>query len=410
MADFFQNGIITTLHKLGHRPIEDLEKEIHEAVEHRPISLILPALYSEFETPAMHRILGELQKITYIDEIVLSLDRANQDQYIYVMHLMKELPMNVHIVWNDGPRVNRLRQILNDLGFPFNIAGKGRAVWMALGFVLARQEAYMIALHDCDIVNYHRGLLARLVYPVVSPRLDFEFAKGYYARFTEKLYGRVTRLFFTPLVRALKRMLGPIEYLEYLDSFRYPLSGEFTMLCHMAESIRISPDWGLEISTLGEVYQNTSLKRICQVEILDSYEHKHQKIGFRDPSRGLMRMCMDISQALFRFLSQDGIVMSEEFFRTLTVAYLREARSALDKYQALAYINGLRYDLDRETKAVEAFVRSLEMAIREYKNNPLGVPLMPSWSRVVAAEPSFPDAIIEAVNEDKEEFDREVVV
>jgi len=38
-------------------------------------------------------------------------------------------------------------------------------------------------------------MLARLVYPVVHPAIDFEFSKGYYARVSEKLYGRVTRLF-----------------------------------------------------------------------------------------------------------------------------------------------------------------------------------------------------------------------
>ena len=53
MADFFQNGIITTLHNVGNRSIESIEAELKEFSKRRNMVLILPALYSEFETPAM---------------------------------------------------------------------------------------------------------------------------------------------------------------------------------------------------------------------------------------------------------------------------------------------------------------------------------------------------------------------
>ena len=403
MADFFQNGIITTLHKIGTRSVEDLESEIKRYAKNRPVTLILPALYSEFETPAMHHILDELKPVDYLEEIVLSLSRATPDQFHKVRKWTSELKTPVRIVWNESPRITRLVDNLNKSGFPFGIPGKGRSVWLAMGYVLAKQKTYMIALHDCDIVNYQRELLARLVYPIVSPKIDFDFAKGYYARVTNRLYGRVTRLFFTPLIRTLNRMLGGLTFLEYLDSFRYPLSGEFAMVCHMAESVRIAPDWGLEISTLGEVYLNTTLTRVCQVEIQDTYEHKHQKLSRRNTSQGLMRMSIDIARTLFRILSQGGIVLSESFFRTLGVSYLNEARKAIDKYQALAYLNGLEYDRHSESSAVEAFAKAIEIAVKEYLRDPLGTPLMPSWSRIVAAFPEFPEEFIEAVHSDNKE-------
>ena len=402
MADFFQNGIITTLQKIGHRTVQELEDEIRPYTTHRPITLILPALYSEFETPAMHRILKELQRVDYLHEVVLSLNRADEDQFFQVKELMRQLPVPVQVVWNESPPIQQLIEILKDSGFPFGIPGKGHAVWVAMGYVLARQKSYMIALHDCDIKNYERGLLARLVYPLVSPRLDFDFAKGYYARVSQRLYGRVTRLFFTPLVRTLNRILGPLEFLEYLDSFRYPLAGEFAMVTHMAGSIRIAPDWGLEISTLGEVYLNTTLKRVCQVEIQDTYEHKHQRLSRRNTTQGLMRMCIDIARTLFRIISQNGIVMSESFFRTLGVSYLNEARLALDKYQALALFNGFRYDRHREASAVEAFARAINKAVEVYIQDPMGTPLIPSWRRVVSALPEFPGMLVEAVQADNE--------
>ena len=116
---------------------------------------------------------------------------------------------------------------------------------MSLGYILADPEVYAIGLHDCDIVNYKREIVAKLFYPIVHPALDFEFSKGYYARVTKKLYGRVTRLFYTPLIRSLKRIVGFNPFLEYLDSFRYALAGEFAFLAILARGIRISPTWGL---------------------------------------------------------------------------------------------------------------------------------------------------------------------
>jgi glucosyl-3-phosphoglycerate synthase len=125
---------------------------------------------------------------------------------------------------------------------------------------------------------------------VVHPAVDFEFSKGYYARVGDRLYGRATRLFYIPLIRALKRILTYNPFLEYLGNFRYPLSGEFALISPLARSIRISPTWGLEVSLLSEVYQRASTNRICQVEITESYEHKHQLLDKTQPNTGLIRM------------------------------------------------------------------------------------------------------------------------
>jgi len=200
--------------------------------------------------------------------------------------------------------------------------------------------------------------------------MDFEFSKGYYARVTDRIYGRVTRLFYTPLIRTLKRILGYSPFLEFLDSFRYPLSGEFALISPLARGIRISPTWGLEVSLLSEVYQNTTVQRVCQVEIIETYEHKHQVLQKEKPEEGLIRMASDIAKALFRVLSQDGIVMSRSFFRTLCSAYVQESRVAVEKYHALALMNGLTYDRHEEIEAVEAFTGSLGRAVNEFVKTP----------------------------------------
>ncbi len=257
-----------------------------------------------------------------------------------------------------------------------------------------------VATHDCDILTYTREMLARLVYPVVHPATDFEFSKGYYARVTDRLYGRVTRLFYTPLVRALRRILGQNHFLAYLDGFRYALSGEFALIASLAMGIRISPTWGLEVSLLSEIYQRASVNRICQVEIADVYEHKHQVLEKGRADEGLIRMACDIAKALFRLLSQDGIVMSDAFFRTLLTAYIQEARINVEKYHGVSLINGLLYDRHQEIEAVEAFVDSLRCAVADFTADPVGIPMLPAWVRVSAAIPDFQDRLTECVEMD----------
>ena len=44
MADFYQNGIITTLHNLDDRPIEEVEAQLNEFANKRPMALILLSL------------------------------------------------------------------------------------------------------------------------------------------------------------------------------------------------------------------------------------------------------------------------------------------------------------------------------------------------------------------------------
>ena len=400
MADFSQNGMITTLQKLRERPAGEIDRELKAVARKRKIVLLLPALVTEFDGEAMPRIIEELKGVNYLYKIVLSLDRASAAQFRKVKKLMAALPVETRVIWHDGPRMKALLKELQEAQFNLDHPGKGRSVWMSLGYILADRDVYAVGLHDCDIVNYNRDMLARLLYPVVHPALSFEFSKGYYARVTDRLYGRVTRLFYTPLIRTLKKIVGLNPFLDYLNDFRYPLSGEFAFDTNLARGVRISPTWGLEVSMLSEVYQKTSVNRICQVEMIETYEHKHQPLTPEKPDEGLIRMATDIGKALFRVLSEDGMVMSEAFFRTLLTAYIQESRKAIEKYDALSHLNGLTYDRHTEIEAVMAFVDSLKRAMEEFTRDPVGIPMMAAWVRVVAAIDDIYDRIFEAVEKD----------
>jgi glucosyl-3-phosphoglycerate synthase len=397
MSDFFQNGVIATFHKLGKPNLRKLEEDLNKFCRRRPISLVLPSLYREFSSGSLPRIMDEIRKISYLDEIVLCLDRANQGQYSRVKKAFSCVP-NLTILWNDGPRMKKLYTLLGANDLSPGQEGKGRAVWISFGYVLARNRSRVIALHDCDIVNYDRLLLGRLCYPVANPHSEYEFCKGYYSRVTERMHGRVTRLFFTPFIRALQKMLGQLPFLAYMDSFRYALSGEMALRRDLAMAMRIPGDWGLEVGTLAEVYRNMSLNRICQVDIADSYEHKHQELIPGDPERGLLKMSVDIAKSIFRTLAGEGVQFSEGFFKTLSNIYLRIAQETIVRYQSDAEINGLEFDRHSEAVAVESFTEAMRIAGQAFWLNPFETSLIPSWHRVTAALPGFFDFLLEAVD------------
>ncbi len=218
------------------------------------------------------------------------------------------------LIWVDGERVQSLLKRLEERGLSAGPNGKGRSCWLAYGHLLACRDCDVIALHDCDIVNYDRQLLARLCYPLAHPHLGFEFVKGYYARVTDRMHGRVTRLFMTPLLRTLEGMAPGNPFLRYLDSFRYALAGEFAMDINLARVNRIPADWGLEVGVLAEVFRNCATARTCQVDLMDNYEHKHQSLSAEDKTKGLSRMASDIAKSLLRTLAAEGVVFSSGRF------------------------------------------------------------------------------------------------
>jgi glucosyl-3-phosphoglycerate synthase len=186
----------------------------------------------------------------------------------------------------------------------------------------------------------------------------------------------------------------------FLDSFRYPLAGEFAMVPDLARINRIPGDWGLEIGTLAEVYRNCALRRICQADIADAYEHKHQELSANDPGGGLLKMCVDITKSLFRNLANEGIVLTEPALKTLRATYLQAAQEAISRYENDAAINSLSFDRHQERMAVEVFLKGLKLATEVFLDDPLGVPMISNWSRVAAAVPDVFERLIEAVEQD----------
>ncbi|AVJ17687.1 glycosyl transferase [Serratia sp. MYb239] len=404
MSEFYQDGIITNFHNLTRRPIAELEYELQVFAGRTPLGLILPSLYTELEGPALDHIVETLAQVPYLQEIVIGLDRADRQQFEHAKRFFSRLPQRHRILWNDGPRLSAIASRLSDKGLAPSEPGKGRNVWFCSGYTLASRRSSCVALHDCDIVTYDRHLLARLLYPLANPHFHYDFCKGYYARVADgKLNGRVGRLLVFPLLKSLQKVYGNSDFLEYLRSYRYPLSGEFAMRTHILNNLRIPSDWGLEIGVLSEVQRTTATNRICQVDIADNYDHKHQPMSEHDPAGGLQRMAIDITKALYRKLAIQGVSITSDSFRVLRATYYRTALDMIDAFDHDARINGLTFDRHSEESAVELFAQVITQAGQQFMDAPAeSKPFVPSWNRVQSAFPDILQQLYQAVEEDNQ--------
>ena len=399
MSDFFQNGQITTLTRLGTRPAAELEEAIARHTRRNRAALLIPCLVSELERPALARICDEVARAPYLDTVLISLDRADEAGYKGALEYFRRLNRRTVVLWNDSPGVNALLEKLAKNDLALGERGKGRACWMAFGYLLAQGNIAYIALHDADVLDYDRAMLTRLIYPAADPMLDFDFCKGFYARFTDRLNGRVARLFVGPLLAALRALLGAHPYIEFLSSFRYPLAGEFALSADLARQLRVPADWGLEIGVLSEVFRHLSWRRVCQVDLADRYDHKHQPLSPEDPSGGLNRMACDIAKHLLRTLAAADVILSEGALKSLLASYQRRAEDAVNSFYALAKMNGLAFLRHEEETAVATFALALKAGADQFGQDPLGAPQIPNWARVLSAVPDAGDLLLGSVDE-----------
>ena len=399
--DFAQQGDIATLHQFTDRKLTDLEAELADWTRVRPVTLVIPCLASEMDGPALGRIVDEVGQAHYVDRVVIGLDLADADDHERAKRFFSVLPQQHHVLWQDGPRLRGIeRQLRNERISPAQ-PGKGRNVWWCLGLALGRSEPGAVVLQDADVLDYSREMLARLVYPIVHPTFGYVFSKGFYVRADgERMHGRVTRLLVAPLLRALQTMIDDAPFLDFLESFRYPLAGEVCMRSEALLALRVPADWGLEIGMLGEIHRNHRAAQVCQVEIAGTYDHKHQPVSSDDPSAGLHKMAIDLTKAVVKRLALEGRVLSTDHFRTLRATYQRTALELVDRYHDDAVMNGLQYDRHQEAEVVDVFARAISQAGDQFLVDPLDTPFMPSWARVRSAVPDIHDRIADAVEAD----------
>ena len=405
MGDFSQNGVVSTLHDFGTKNTTDIEKDLLNFSKERKMELILPCLYSELEGSALPNIVDQISKTKYLNHVIIGLDKASENQAKKAWKFFKKIKVPFTILWNDGPKLKKLDNELKKKNLAPSEMGKGRNVWYCIGMCIARDTARSVALHDCDIKTYDRRMLAKLFYPVVNPLFNFEFCKGYYPRIANnKMNGRVARLLVGPLLTALEKTIGQSEYLNFMKSFKYPLAGEFSFRRNVLPELRISSDWGIEVGILSEMQRSFSPNNICQVDLADAYDHKHQDLSIDDETKGLSKMSIDIIKTFIKKLATQGNSFSRETFRSLKATYYRSALDLIDIYRSDAAMNGLKFDSHKEEEAVELFAVNIMKAGEAFYINPMDTPFIPTWSRVKSAIPDFLVRLNEAVSEDNKKF------
>ncbi len=394
-----QQNEITTLHELCVDKSK-LIKSVSDATAERPVSVIMPMLFREIKSDALKTIVKGLNKCTYLNEIVIPLAAKNENEFRQVKRFFSDLKIPNLIMWCNGPKVEKLLNELKLEGLNFiKYKGKGRDVWLAMG--IASIKSYAFALHDADVLHYDEMIPTKLLYPIIEPEFDFKFNKGYYARVNlEKriIYGRVFRLFLHPLLRAFVDNIGyETNFVRFLRSFRYPISGEFALTSDLARDVDLPGDWGIEIGIMSEMYRIVSLKKICQTD-LGFYDHKHQAVGTVD--KGLLKMTGDILKTLLRVLiEEDHIEISKEKLISLRVLYVRHARDCIRKYHADAHFNNLKYDRHLEETMVERFSQQIMNAGIAYMRKPVGTRI-PDWLRTLSARRKIREQLLDIVIED----------
>lgn len=418
MGDFHQEGIITNLHGL-HQILDreeylaSLERKLLSYARNLRMSLLLPCLHEEMNSRGvLEGICLELGQVDYLHQVVVALGGAPEpSQFKEAKELFSSLSSpkrEVAVVWVDGPRVQRIFQEMASRRIHTGVQGKGQSVWIALGYLFARGDSHVIGLHDCDILDYDRMLLGRLLEPTANPHSDFEFCKGYYARISKAelvMKGRVTRLFVFPFLDAMalimrQRGLTELErFFLYHGAFKYPLAGEVSFLARLARGVNIACDWGLEVSTLSEVYYRVTPRKIAQIDLAINYDHKEQELRAEDPANGLRRMVVDIAKFFLSHVRSHGVPLEDSFVDMVRHTYYQRALVFIKRYSDDAEVNGLRYDRHREEITAHHFQDFLWEAWQQCRAETGGT-LIPSWNRVLYSFPEVYGKLLEAVTRD----------
>jgi len=318
-------------------------------------AVVVPMTGRDHASLAAERVLSTLETVDP-GQVIVAL-RADPDRVGEIARWLSSFDLPLEILWCTAPAVE---SALTEAGLDGQ-RGKGRDVWLALGVAAERGE--YVVVHDADAESYAATHVPRLLFPLSE---GYEFSKAYYARVeNDRLYGRLFRLLYVPLVRALADAHdAPI--LEYFGAFRYALAGEFAATSGLVRQLRPPRGWGLEVGTLGDVFEAAGFADTAQVD-LGMHEHDHRAVGGPD---GLGNMAREVAATLFRTLEAADVTPDYE---SLPDRYRESARTSVEHYATDAAFNGLTYDRANELMQVEEYATAIEPPGEDDR--------LPAWDR-----------------------------
>ena len=183
-----------------------MSDRLHSLSNKYPSGLIVPIIESDLNSPAFAKMIPEINCCDYLKKVFIALSAEQPEVYEQAMRMSRNFKLPCEVVWCNKPQVKATLEDLRRRGLDVTkLSGKGKDLWIAIG--IASLELYAFAVHDADILAYSKTIPTRMLYPIIEPRLDFFFAKGFYARVnteTRRMYGRVYRLFVNPVLEALE--------------------------------------------------------------------------------------------------------------------------------------------------------------------------------------------------------------
>ena len=375
MSDFFQHGLISTLHRLN-----QAEADEDQTLQEAGLGLLLPCHARDIDAKPLIDTVATLNQLSLFDHAIISINGFPSVHD--AIDFWSQLRTPHTLLWNDSPTfISWLRN--HDLPA---VSGKGLNLWSGLGFAVSETELQALVIHDCDIQNYTASLPISLAVPVAG--LEYEFCKGFYSRVQEQLYGRATRLFVIPLVRALVRTLGHLPLLDFIDSFRYPLAGECALSTGVAASLSVENGWGVEIGWLCEAYRLIDPEEICQVDLAMRYHHRHQSINPERPTEGLLGMVTDIALSILTHLEKEGCPLDSSTLAEVVSGYEQTANDIIRRYRDVAEFNKLPFNRDEERQTARLFQERLRFVAEEF-NEGTRMQSLPPWDQLLR-EVSFP--------------------
>ena len=388
----FSQGRFAKIHDIN-MDFDHMSDRLCNLSKRFPSGLVIPIIEKDLGSPTLARMVSEINSCNYLTKVFIALSVETPEAHEQAMQLSRDFKIPCDVVWCNRPEVNATFEDLKKRGLDVTkLSGKGKDMWITMG--IASLELYAFVVHDADILHYSKMLPTKMLYPIIEPNLDFFFAKGFYARVNleaRRMYGRIYRLFVNPVLEALQeKITRPSRFLMYLQSFSYPLSGEFAIYSDLASHLRIPCDWGLEVGVLAELFRNASYRRICEVD-LGLYDHKHKEVI----TNGLLSTAEESLITLLRTLTEtDGIEVTTPFLKSLQVMYRRIAQDKIRQYHADATCNRLDFDRHEEESWVDHLSAIIPSAGEKYIIDPAKTQL-PDWLRTVAAMPNIRERLRE---------------
>ena len=273
----------------------DWTRERLEAIkDDSTLAVVIPARNEEGTiAQVVSAIAAELGEL--VDELVV-MDSLSSDS-------------TAEVAANAGARVHSVADVRPDLGVH---SGKGEALWKSQ-FVTS---ADVVAFIDADLTEWGTHFILGVVGPLLAhPRVAL--CRGFYDRVLDidgdvtLEGGRVTELVARPWLTLFRPELGAIVQ---------PLAGEWAIRRNVFEQLRVPIGYGVEFSTLLDVYDEWGIDSIAQVD-LGRRAHRHQNI------HDLSMMAVEIlATAERRRARTAGPTVTDAFSADVQLARLSEHR------------------------------------------------------------------------------------